>query len=384
MSVLKNARKSGESVNMNAARGLVALSVALALGAGQQVSAAQKKEADSVYEWGRWAVLSPAAGGTEPYVAALEPDAINNARPQDADEFDPKVLSEPGAPVDVVEFCEAGSSCGYASYRRSEGGESSEAEPPAVLARFNLEAVEPAPTSDVTPTLLVGGGEGDPAAVRFDVTDSGDAAYPDIHSVDADNLSSGLYQGEAKDVLSSELLSDGISTLENQQLQQSELVDVGGYEGVDSGQWSDLGEQRLVAILTGDTDVPPEVVMGTTPLYDAGGHFVFGQTPTIEQMEAFTAGHVNAVYNGAVLDYGSAVQLNFDFGANTWNGTFSSGGGFNGFEINGGVKGVNFSASEGAREVVGSFFNGGFNASGGVRNGTQAGVFATKLQEMVP
>ena len=54
---------------------LVAIGVVVALGAGQQVVAAQKKEEDSVYKWGRWAVLSPAAGGPPPYVAALAPDA---------------------------------------------------------------------------------------------------------------------------------------------------------------------------------------------------------------------------------------------------------------------------------------------------------------------
>jgi hypothetical protein len=71
---------------------LIAIGVVVALGAGQQVVAAQKKEEDSVYKWGRWAVLSPAAGGPPPYVAALAPDAVNNARPEEAEEFSPKIL----------------------------------------------------------------------------------------------------------------------------------------------------------------------------------------------------------------------------------------------------------------------------------------------------
>lgn len=78
---------------------LLALSVALALGGTQIAFAAkQQREEDSVYEWGRWAVLSPAAGG-EPYVAAAEPDASNNIRPDGADEFSPKVTSTPEEPV---------------------------------------------------------------------------------------------------------------------------------------------------------------------------------------------------------------------------------------------------------------------------------------------
>ena len=85
---------------MKLKRHLIAIGVVVALGAGQQGVAAQKNEEDSVYKWGRWAVLSPAAGSPPPYVAALEPDAVNNARPEEAEEFSPKVL---GAEPPVVE-----------------------------------------------------------------------------------------------------------------------------------------------------------------------------------------------------------------------------------------------------------------------------------------
>ena len=74
---------------MNSTKSLVALGVMLALGAGQQVWA-QDKEEDSVYQWGRWAVLSPAAGG-EPYVPPVIADAANNARPGDASQFQPEL-----------------------------------------------------------------------------------------------------------------------------------------------------------------------------------------------------------------------------------------------------------------------------------------------------
>jgi hypothetical protein len=78
-----------------------------------------------------------------------------------------------------------------------------------------------------------------------------------------------------------------------------------------------------------------------------------------------------------VLDYASPVQLNFNFDSNTFNGNFGTANGFNGFEIDGAVKGVNFSAADAGKEVVGSFFNGGLNASGAVNNGSQLGVFST-------
>ena len=74
---------------------LVAL--VLVFGASQEVWAAQQKENDSVYRWGRWAVLSPAAGG-DSYKSSVTPDAANNARPGDAVEFQPVVASV-GSPI---------------------------------------------------------------------------------------------------------------------------------------------------------------------------------------------------------------------------------------------------------------------------------------------
>jgi len=71
---------------------LVAIGLVLASSAGQQAWAAQQKEEDSVYRWGRWAVLSPAAGG-DSYEESVTPDAANNARPGDAQEFQPEVAS---------------------------------------------------------------------------------------------------------------------------------------------------------------------------------------------------------------------------------------------------------------------------------------------------
>jgi len=83
---------------MNTAKKLVVIGVALVLGMSTAANAAKQKEEDSVYKWGRWAVLSPAAGG-QPYVAAITPDAVNNSRPGEADEFQPKVQDEDIPPV---------------------------------------------------------------------------------------------------------------------------------------------------------------------------------------------------------------------------------------------------------------------------------------------
>mgnify|MGYP001554667771 CR=1 FL=1 len=83
---------------MNALGSTIALGFGLLATACQTVWGEQAKEQDSVYKWGRWAVLSPAAGG-EPYVEALAPDAANNARPGEASEFQPELASV-GGPVD--------------------------------------------------------------------------------------------------------------------------------------------------------------------------------------------------------------------------------------------------------------------------------------------
>jgi hypothetical protein len=83
---------------MRSQRPIVYLAAAAILGICQ-TGLAQAKEEDSAYHWGRWAVLSPAAGGAEPYVAAKTPGAEFNARPGDASQFQPEILSVGTAPV---------------------------------------------------------------------------------------------------------------------------------------------------------------------------------------------------------------------------------------------------------------------------------------------
>jgi hypothetical protein len=83
---------------MRSQRPIVYLAAAAILGICQ-TGLAQAKEEDSAYHWGRWAVLSPAAGGAEPYVAVKTPGAEFNARPGDASQFQPEILSVGTAPV---------------------------------------------------------------------------------------------------------------------------------------------------------------------------------------------------------------------------------------------------------------------------------------------
>jgi hypothetical protein len=84
---------------MKTASQVITLAAGVLLGSTQQVFAAQQVEEDSVYHWGRWAVLSPAAGGAEPYAEADAPGAAFNARPGDASEFQPELASIDTGPV---------------------------------------------------------------------------------------------------------------------------------------------------------------------------------------------------------------------------------------------------------------------------------------------
>jgi hypothetical protein len=77
---------------MNTAKRILVLAAGVVLSAAHGAVAAQQAEEDSAYRWGRWAVLSPAAGGAEPYVQVATPGADFNARPGDASDFDPVVV----------------------------------------------------------------------------------------------------------------------------------------------------------------------------------------------------------------------------------------------------------------------------------------------------
>lgn len=77
------------------------LAAGITLSSAAVVSAAPT-EGDSAYRWGRWAVLSPAAGGAEPYVASDTPGAQYNARPEDPGFERNFTLNDPGSPPVVV------------------------------------------------------------------------------------------------------------------------------------------------------------------------------------------------------------------------------------------------------------------------------------------
>jgi len=78
---------------MSANKHLTALAISTALVIGQS-ALAQEPAGDSAYQWGRWAVLSPASGG-EPFSGPDEPGADFNVRPGDL--FSPELASSGGS-----------------------------------------------------------------------------------------------------------------------------------------------------------------------------------------------------------------------------------------------------------------------------------------------
>ena len=82
---------------MKIKRHTIALAITAALALGQN-AVAQDTTEDSAYQWGRWAVLSPAAGG-EPFRAPDAPGSDFNARPSDADAFQPEIASISSPPL---------------------------------------------------------------------------------------------------------------------------------------------------------------------------------------------------------------------------------------------------------------------------------------------
>ena len=378
---------------MNTSKKMIVASIALALGVSSAANAAAQKEEDSAYEWGRWAVLSPAAGGNEPYVAGLEPGAVNNARPGDADEFDPDVEEPDPVDIPTVEaFCTAGANCGYATYYKElaeddgpefnpeaavEGYDQSDNNPGGpVLARFNLDATtldQPDDGTDFEPTAVAGGQDGEPQSVNFEVFGTNDADFPDIESVEMEGVDS--YSGFGQSVVRDRTENGDPRTVRT--VQVSTLEEQYDFNNVDTGIWNDEQEVQT-RVNTGE---PSETVFD---FFSSGGHFAFGRTATIDEMQRFSAGNVTAVYQGVVLDYNSGVTMEFDLGNDTVVGRFASENGFNGFEAAGAVDGVNFSAEDGANGFVGSFFSGGENVSGAVKNATQLGVYSADHVRSAP
>ncbi|HHJ13550.1 MAG TPA: hypothetical protein ENJ79_04120 [Gammaproteobacteria bacterium] len=348
---------------------LLAAGVILAMGSAAS-PAAPGKEDDSAYKWGRWAVLSPAAGQREP-VARLTPQAANNARPGEADPFDPKVQDSPSGDTLPASYCTAGANCGYATYYPGPGDslqptaaipgyDQSDSEPPGpVLAQFGLQRGIGGDTE----------GSGG-ASTRFQVSGTNDPDYPDLNSVGMDSFGNSSFGVESGQTVSS--LDNG-DVSRTRYRNQSAIVEFGN-RLADTGTWTH--EARSQTTLTFPEPRNGQLAQRTDGTLAGHGFFAYGSTPTLQEMERFMSRNAVAEYRGSVLDFNSSMSMRFNFRDNSVVGRFASENGFNGFTATGRVNGGNFAARDGANGFVGSFFAGGENVSGAVKNATQLGVFS--------
>ncbi|VAW72818.1 hypothetical protein MNBD_GAMMA15-1821 [hydrothermal vent metagenome] len=388
---------------MKPAKKLVAVSIALVLGMSSAADAATQREEDSAYQWGRWAVLSPAAGGSEPYAAGVSPVSLNSPRPETAPEYEPKILGE-DTPAVVESFCTAGADCGYATYYKNpgeegqvegdrieieaaiEGYDQTDENPGGpVLARFNLEKSPGEYSCDGycddeqllrEPTANFDGGEGNfdggeggPQSASFEVFGTNDENFPDIASVEMDEGGDGEFYGRERSIVRDRTDNGDPRTQRNTQTSTLEEAHDNS-EHVDSGSWYDDSETQTNV----NTGQPAPTIFDFN---NANGEYVFGRVATLDQLQAFAAGNVVAIYNGVVLDYQSAVSMQIHFGHNEVHASFASENGFDGFEITGALDGVNFSGEHGddGHRFAGSIFSAGENVSGAVVNDTQLGVY---------
>ncbi len=123
------------------------------------------------------------------------------------------------------------------------------------------------------------------------------------------------------------------------------------------------------------------------------GFFIAGDSTALNELDAFSAGEVEATYEGFTLDSGTDVAITVDFGAGTWIGSWNDGGdgrvsqsmssdgvsilkGSVGFEAKGTIDGANLVSTLVAAQdataisgtVTGTFFGGAAGALGGSVN----------------
>lgn len=333
---------------MNFSKPLLALGISIVLAgvSGGVAAVAKDADDDSVYRWGRWAVLAPAAGGEELIAFAPAGGTDLGRCEAGANCPDPQAESKPEpdpTPDPVVKVpCAAGAACGFTRIDRHAGGSARE----STTGRFAL-------------TLDPGGEGGGTANFR---------ANP----------------GEPDEIASGDLPAD---------------VGATGFRSTDGADPS-LIAGRIVA---GETDVMEGLwrQIAADGSYALSGEFEAGIAATESEMAALMSqldlgGAVVGVYEGPTANLRGAtdVRLTMDFGAGAWSGQFT--GSQVQFGAGGQIAGSGFVSDPGrfsdniaTGTVEGAFVNAGRNAIGAFEVTDRAGihdadVFNAGLQNGVP
>lgn len=245
----------------------------------------QSEDEDSVYQWGRWAVLAPAAG---------RPDVAGPRQLVQPADLGPGEAEQLTGEVEVAD----------------NGGEEPPPEPPT-------------PPTPPTPPQAAGPCNDGPCGFARIDTRSNAAGGDQTATYDLDldeGANTTAFQvnpGEADEIASA-----------------TTTVAVGTTNFI-----TPFGSQpsAIRGALTRDGDTTPVVITGFWRHAGDQGEFVWGMPASAAELDGLQQGNVVADYNGAMADGGQA-SLSLDFGQQTWNGSFA--GGAIDFSSNGEIDGA--------------------------------------------
>jgi len=309
----------------------VAAAAAALMAGPAPASTGNHDKQDSVYSWGRWAVLSPAAG--RPQVALLKlggPDVPRNCATDPASCERP----EPQPPQEVEGPCAAGQACGFATYHASSATDGPSYGPPQTEGRVQPAALAVRPTTNgPVPADFRADSGGLAAAAQgaavgrtgfaVSATNPADQA-PDVKSLDMAlrNAGARAFSGDGTDTQFSP--STGPATPAVRVDHDSRVSGGLPYAGVSqivAGVWSDSQRRYVLQQAFANAQDLLEFY-DSRQVTDAHGVFVAGTTTPQTDLDALKAGQVTASYGGAMLENGTPVSIAVHFGAGTWNGSW--------------------------------------------------------------
>jgi hypothetical protein len=313
--------QASEDNRMGLKKSLVTMSISAALmgGAWEFAVAKQADEEDSVYRWGRWAVLAPAAGQEE--VIAFNPPVVNDLLRCESENNCPEPIASSEPPVEPPQS--QAEPVGYARIDYRESG-SSQAFTRYVGA-FDMSL-----------------DDSDPASVEAGYIVTGPSAP----------------QGETV-ILDSGLLPVAVTATGF----RSTARDRNSF----SGRFT-YGADNEVAIVEG-----PWRQIAADGSHAHSGEFVWGMTATtaeinalMDQLDIGLGGDIFARYSGPTAT-GGKLDLEFNLSRNTWEGNVQ--GTVLSFDAGGSLADAKFTADQFSNnitsgEMQGALVNAGHNAIG--------------------
>lgn len=323
---------------MNFSKNVLALSIALAV--GSSTAASKPQDDDSVHQWGRWAVLVPEAGGeADPFIKV---EGSRDLRPEDAQEYErrarlndspveppvepPVTPPIPPEPPVVEGHCQAGASCGYATYAYSYynyGGYDEErtgGHGARVPANIDLDVqFAPTDTVEVAAIGLPPTADGGEVGVTADFTVAPTTPHSNYPPV-ADRHAEGYYyENDDGTGYWSTYANNFIGTAPDGGEGYSRT-----YSGISGGMVPGLTDNTTAGWWgDGVEDYSYETYVGQWSGRD--GSYVTGTATNMAFLDTLNAGSVEADYVGFAMHSGVDVAIHIDFGDSTWSGTWNGG-----------------------------------------------------------